>query len=134
MNDHRYKMMEDVIGYRNRLREKSRTRIYGRSQHPTKTRESSISTTLKMQRRVRRTRLHFVIPTTIGAAKLLINCSPGLLFRNKWAAELIATTGVEFKLTGVAWRRGRTSFFLFFFPLLFLSFFPVHRKYTFSRC
>lgn len=39
--------------------------------------------TLKMQRRVRRSPLHFVIPTTIGAGELLINCNPALPFRNK---------------------------------------------------
>lgn len=43
---------------------------------------------LKMQHRVRCTPLHFVIPTTIGAAELLINCSPALLFRNKWGGRV----------------------------------------------
>lgn len=39
--------------------------------------------TLKMQRRVLCTPLHFVIPTTIGVAEFLINCSPTLLFKSK---------------------------------------------------
>lgn len=79
LNDHRYEMIEDVIGYRNRLREKSREReSAGGPTPPRKTRTGSPRSTLKMQRRVRRTRPHFVIPATIGAAKLLINCSPGL--------------------------------------------------------
>jgi len=41
-----------------------------------------------MQHRVLCTPLHFVIPTTIGATELLINCSPALLFRNKWGGRV----------------------------------------------
>lgn len=92
--------MEDVIGDREIACERNRGRESAGVPAPRKTRSVPRSA-LKMQRRVRRTRLHFVMPTTIGAAKLLINCSPSLPFRNKWAAKLIATTGVEFKLTGV---------------------------------
>lgn len=71
--------------------------------------------TLKMQRRVRRTPQHFVIPaTTIGASELLINCNPGLFpSGTSGATGLIATTEMEFKLAGITRREGSSSFFLF---------------------